>query len=135
VNTPSANPPKTSAYSRSPLLRWGVWVLVLAAAVIAWSVLRESPKQEKLQTAEGTLVDYGPEASSARPLYLLRIQKPDGTLAMFGSWDALQPPKSGWQKGQPIHVKSDSRHKLYQVVVAGEVILDVEKTQGKESKN
>ena len=127
MDTSSANPPKTGVYSRSAAFRWGVWMVALAAVIIGWTSLRESVTQEKLQTAEGTLVDYGPvPGPSQKPLNLLRLQKPDETLLMFGSWEALRDPKAGWQKGQPIRVTYDVRKKLYEVVVAGEVILDTQ---------
>ena len=136
METSSADPPKTWIYSRSAAFRWGVWTVALAVVLIIWSSLGDPLNREKLQTAEGTLVDYGPgpvPSSTQRPLNLLRLQKPDGTLVMFGSWEPLRAPKAGWQKGQPIRVKHDVRDKLHQVVIADEVILDIPQTQPKEN--
>lgn len=58
---------------------------------------------------------------------VLRIQKRDGTVAEFTASEWFRTPKAGW-KGQPIRVQHDSLGYLYEIVVAGEVIRDVETT-------
>ena len=56
---------------------------------------------------------------------VLRIQKRDGAIVEFTASEWFQTPKAGW-RGQPIRVQHDSLGYLYEIVVAGEVIRDVE---------
>lgn|GEM_PF-3052664 len=139
--------PKTSAYARSRLFRWGVWILIVAAVLIAWNAIKTASvaKVENLQTLEGTVVDYRTGTTSqpygvrsgkryrgsARPLNVLRIETSDGRITEFSSSDWIRPPKFGWRRGVPISVKYSVGRDLYEVVVAGEVLQDVATTQQK----
>lgn len=143
----SAAVPKKSAYARSRTFRLGVWALAAAAVLIVWHGIRDSliTKRENLQTVEGIVIE---ERSSETPgrsrvrlstggtsnvqgtrtlKTVLRIQKRDGTIAEFTASEWFRTPKAGW-KGQPIRVQHDSMGYLYEIVVAGEVIRDVETT-------
>ena len=139
--------PKKSAYARSRTFRFGVWALAAAAALIAWHGIQDSliAKRENLRTVEGIVVEERSTETSGRSRVrlstggtsnvqgartlktVLRIQKRDGTIAEFTASEWFRTPKAGW-KGQPIRVQHDSLGYLYEIVVAGEVIRDVETT-------
>lgn len=148
MNTPLADSsagPKKSAYARSRTFRFGVWALAAATGLILWHAIQDSliAKRENLRTVEGTVVEQrstetpgrsrvklssGGTSSiqGARTLKtLLRIQKRDGTIAEFTASEWFRTPKAGWE-GQPIRIQHDSLGYLYEIVVAGEVIRDVE---------
>lgn len=141
----SAAAPRKSAYARSRTFRFGVWALAAAAGLIVWHAAQDSliAKRENLRTVEGTVVEHRSTETSGRSRVklssggtsslrgtrtlktVLRIQKRDGTIAEFTASEWFQTPKAGW-KGQPIRVQHDSLGYLYEIVVAGEVIRDVE---------
>lgn len=151
VNTPfarSAALSKKSAYARSRIFRFGVWALAAAAALIVWHGIQDSliAKRENLRTVEGIVVEERSTETSGRSRVrlstggtsnvqgtrtlktVLRIQKRDGTIAEFTASEWFRTPKAGW-KGQPIRVQHDSLGYLYEIVLAGEVIRDVETTR------
>lgn len=148
MDTPLANSaavPKKSAYARSRTFRFGVWALAAAAGLIIWHAIQDSliAKRENLQTVEGTVVEHRSTETSGRSRVklssggtssiqgartlktLLRIQKRDGTIAEFTASEWFPTPGAGW-RGQPIRVQHDSLGYLYEIVVAREVIRDVE---------
>lgn len=136
---------KKSAYARSRTFRLGVGMLAGAAALIAWHAVRDSliAKRENLRTVEGTVVEHRSSETSgtsrvklakdgtqsiqgSRQLKtVLRIQKRDGAIVEFTASEWFPTPKAGWER-QPIRVQHDSLGYLYEIVVAGEVIRDVE---------
>jgi hypothetical protein len=137
--------PKRLAYARSRTFKVGVWMLAGAAALIAWHAIRDSlvAKRENLRTVEGIVVEHRSSESSGtsrvklakggtqsiqgdRKLKtVLRIQKRDGNIVEFNASEWFPTPKAGW-KNQPIHVQHDSLGYLYEIVVAGEMIRDVQ---------
>lgn len=120
-------------------------MLAGAVALIAWHAIKDSliAKRENLRTVEGTVVEHSSTETSGtsrvklatggtqrmqgtRQLKtVLRIQKRDGAIAEFTASEWFPTPKRGW-KGQPIRIQHDSLGYLYEIVVAGEVIRDVE---------
>jgi hypothetical protein len=133
------------AYVRSHLFWWGIGLLAIAAVLMGWNAIRDTTATttSDLQTIEGKLIDYsgGGKTStryagkpgkrhrgSGRRANILRIEKPDGTIAEFSSRDWIAPPKSGWRSGQPVRVRYDSRGNLYEVVVGNETLRDVTMT-------
>jgi hypothetical protein len=138
---------KRSAYARSRTFRFGVWMLAGAVALIVWHGIQDSliAKRENLRTVEGTVVEHrSTETSGTSRVKLarggtqtiqgsrklrtvLRIRKRDGAIAEFTASEWFRTPKEGWEN-QPIRVQHDSLGYLYEIVVAGEVIRDVETT-------
>ena len=59
---------KTSAYARSRIFRWGVWMLALAAVLIAWNAIKGArvAKAENLRTIEGSVIEYRTGTASQR---------------------------------------------------------------------
>jgi hypothetical protein len=148
MEMPVASPaaiPKRSAYARSRTFRLGVWMLAGAVALIVWHGVQDLmiAKRENLRTVEGIVVEErSSETSGTSRVKLarggtqsiqgnrklktvLRIQKRDGTIAEFTASEWFPTPKGGWEN-QPIRVQHDSLGYLYEIVVAGEVIRDVE---------
>lgn len=143
----SAATPKSSAYARSRTFRFGVWMLAGAVALIVWHGTKDSliAKRENLRTVEGTVIEHrSTETSGTSRVKLakggtqtiqgsrklktvLRIQKREGAIAEFTASEWFRTPKAGWEN-QPIRVQHDSLGYLYEIVVAGEVIRDVETT-------
>ncbi len=143
--TNSAAAPKKSAYARSRTFRFGVWALAGAAGLIIWHAIQDSliAKRESLRTVEGIVVEHRSTETSRRSRVklstggttsvqgtralktVLRIQKHDGTIADFTASEWFRTPRAGWNR-QPIRVQHDSLGYLYEIVVAGEVIRDVE---------
>lgn len=139
--------PKGSAYARSRTFRFGVWALAAAVGLIVWHGIQDSliAKREDLRTVEGIVVEERSTETSGRSRVklstggtsnvqgtrtlktVLRIQKRDGTIAEFTASEWFRTPKTGWE-GQPIRVQHDSLGYLYEIVVAAEVIRDVETT-------
>lgn len=137
--------PKKSAYARSRTFRFGVWALAAAVGLIVWHGIQDSliAKREDLRTVEGIVVEERSTETSGRSRVklstggtssvqgtrtlktVLRIQKRDGTIAEFTAAEWFRTPRAGWE-GQPIRVQHDSLGYLYEIVVAGEVIRDVE---------
>jgi len=120
-------------------------MLAGAVALIAWHAIRDSliAKRENLRTVEGIVVEHRSSETSGKSRVklakggtqslqgnrklktVLRIQKHDGAIAEFNASEWFPTPKAGW-KNQPIRVQHDSLGYLYEIVVAGEVIRDVE---------
>jgi hypothetical protein len=120
-------------------------MLAGAVAIIAWHAIKDSliAKRENLRTVEGTVVEHRSSETSgnsrvklakggtqriqgSRQLKtVLRIQKRDGSIVEFTASEWFPTPRAGW-KNQPIRVQHDSLGYLYEIVVAGEVIRDVE---------
>jgi hypothetical protein len=122
-------------------------MLAGAVALIAWHAIKDSliTKRENLRTVEGTVIEHRSTETSAKTRVklarggtqsmqgtrqlktVLRIQKRDGTIAEFTASEWFPTPKRGWE-GQPIRIQHDSLGYLYEIIVAGEVIRDVETT-------
>jgi hypothetical protein len=122
-------------------------MLAGAGALIAWHAIKDSliAKRENLRTVEGTVVEHRWTETSGKSRVklakggtqsiqgsrqlqtVLRIQKRDGAIVEFTASEWFRTPKSGWEN-QPIRVQHDSLGYLYEIVVAGEVIRDVETT-------
>jgi hypothetical protein len=120
-------------------------MLAGAVALIAWHAIKDSliAHRENLKTVEGTVVEHRSTETSGKSRVklarggtqsiqgtrqlktMLRIQKGDGTVAEFTASEWFPTPKRGWE-GQPIRIQHDSLGYLYEIVVAGEVIRDVE---------
>jgi hypothetical protein len=120
-------------------------MLAGAGALIAWHAIKDSliAKRENLRTVEGTVVEHRSTETSGKSRVklakggtqsiqgsrqlqtVLRIQKPDGVIVEFTASEWFPTPKAGW-KNQPIRIQHDSLGYLYEIVVAGEVIRDVE---------
>jgi hypothetical protein len=114
-------------------------------AIIAWHAIKDSliAKRENLRTVEGTVIEHRSSETSGRSRArlssggtsnvqgsrqlqtVLRIQKRDGAIDEFTASEWFRTPKAGW-RGQPIRVQHDSLGFLYEIVVAGEIIRDIE---------
>lgn len=120
-------------------------MLTGAVALIAWHAIQDSlvAKRENLRTVEGIVVEHRSTETSGKTRVklatggtqrmqgsrqlktTLRIQKRDGAIVEFTASEWFPTPKAGWEN-QPIRVQHDSLGYLYEIVVAGEVIRDVE---------
>ena len=139
---------KTSLYSRSRAFRWGLWLLIIGIGLIAWSAVRNAAaKPGRLHRTEGTLVDYTSRSvstqqgvqpgkryrTSARTVYYLRIQKPDGGITEFSSPYPISAPRMGWKKGQRVKVQHTAVRRVYATEVDGEVVQNAAETRAKDA--
>jgi len=138
---------KQSAYARSRLFRWGVWMLAAALAIIVWHGIRDSmiAKKETLFTLHGevleerswevggnTKVRLGTGGSSriqGQPTQrsYLKVRSKEGLVKEFEQDEWYPTPKVGWLN-QPIRMQYDSLGRIYEIEVAGELIRSAEKT-------
>ncbi len=151
MSTPPVLPPplkKPSAYARSRLFRWGVWALAGAAGVILWGAIKDAmiAGKEKLFTLEGVVLEErsietgggsrvrlgtgGSARIQGQPTQktFLKVRSNEGLVKEFTESEWYRTPKAGWVN-QPIRMQYDSFGRIYEIVVAGEVIRDVETTQ------
>lgn len=146
TNNPTV-PCKSSAYSRSKVFRWGVWLLAGATAIMVWQGVRDSMISSKasLLTLEGTVLEersweVGGNSSvrlgsggsakvqgQATQRSFLKLKSKDGLVKEFEQDEWYPTPKAGWVN-QPVRVQYDSGGNLYGIEVAGEVIRKADDT-------
>jgi hypothetical protein len=131
---PNLPPKKTSAYSRSATFRLGVWALAGAGALILWHGFWDQLEDRSvtLVTEDGIVTEHRSSGSNHiqgehQVKTHLQIQKPGGAVSEFTESESYPTPKSGWLN-QPIRVRRDAFGHLYEIIVAGETVRDVETT-------
>jgi hypothetical protein len=151
MNTPPPIPSsqkKASAYSRSRLFRWGLWMLAGAVGLMVWHGIKDSmiSKKETLFTLSGVVLEERSwEAGGNTSIRLrtggsarvqdqptqksyLKVRSDEGVVKEFEQDQWYPTPKAGWVN-QPIRLQYDSLDNIYEIEVAGEMIRSTDTTQ------